>query len=482
MKFVELPSLRLPPGQLTVWRALAPPPTGAPWEADSRRASHGQEAHIAAILDEVAGGQAPPPSWLGCTFELPADLHAEAFATALRSWIDRHEVLRSHLAPASVPTPPGALLNRVSLPPDAVTVTAGASEDFADERELARHLEDLFDREASPLRWPGYLCATIRHAAATTVCVAADHSLMDGYSALRTVHELHALYTAALAGPDSTLAAAALAPAASYLDFAEDERRIAEALTSNDASIARWRRFVAGAGGHLPAFPVPVSDVSGVVVAQSGACTELLDAPEALAFDQVCRAANGDAFAGVLACLAKVGHDLNGAEAFRTMAPFNTRTDRFRSSMGWFVGMGPIGFSLRGSDSFATAMRAAIAGLDGVKDLARIPMRRVSELLDQPLSDPFMVSYSDFRRTPGSRHWNTWKTVVLRARSAAPDDVYFWVARTHNGLSVSYRYPGTPAAATTVADYVARARQLLMSVAHSGQWPVSACQPDERCA
>lgn len=294
---------------------------------------------------------------------------------------------------------------------------------------------------------------------------------MDGYSLLLTAYEIQTLYAVALAASTGEPVPFPLPPTASYLDFAAAERNAADTLTTDHESIVRWRRFVTEAGGCLPAFPVPVSDVSGRPAAQPGGYAELLDASTTHAFDRVCRAAGGDSFSGLLACLAKVGQEITGSDSFRTMAPFHTRAGLSRSAIGFYVGMSPIAFPLDAADSFAEAVRSAVSGLDGVKELAQIPFPRVTELLGQALHDPFMVSYGDLRRAPGARNWNTWRTAMLRSRSTDPDDVYFWFIRTHDGLFVSYRHPATDAAEIAVPQYVARTRHLLASVASTGCWP-----------
>lgn len=471
MKFLDIPSLGLPPGRLTVWRASAPHISDAAWAADARRASYVQEAHITYAL--AAAGEGPlPPSWLGCIFDLPTELDAEAFAAALRGWTDRHEILRSQLTLTSGSTPDGRL-RRMTLPAGAISIDACMEGDFTDGRTLEQYLEELFDREAGPLGWPGYVCATISRPEATTVCFAADHTLTDGLSILLTPYEMQTLYAAATAAAHGKPAPAPLPSTASYLDFAEAERTAADRLTADHESIVRWGQFLAEAGGSLPEFPMPVSGVFDGPVAQPGGYTELLDASAVQAFDRVCRAAGGDTFSGVLACLAKIGHDITGSRDFRTMAPFHTRTGPSQASVGWYVGMGPITFPLSATDSFAEAVYSAASGLDGVKELAQIPIPRVEELLGQPLHDPFMVSFNDFRRIPGSRNWNAWQVVVLRSRCTDPNEVYLWMGRTHSGLFVNYRYPATGPAGIAVPAYVARLKHLLRSIASTARWPTT---------
>ncbi|MFB6846642.1 condensation domain-containing protein [Streptomyces sp. NPDC056373] len=469
MKFIDIAALSPRPGRLAVWRADGPPPASGLWRSDPRPASHVQEAHVAHALDAV--GESPlPPSWIGTAFDLPGALDENAFATALRGWTDRHETLRSRLAPAPGTAPAGPL-HRRTLPTGALSIHRTEAGDHTDGRRLARSLEELFDREAGPLGWPGYVCATISRPETTTVCLAADHSLMDGYSVFLVAHEIHTLYAAALAGP-GTPALPPLPLTASYLDFAQDERGAADALTTEHPSIVRWRRFLAEAGGRLPEFPVPVGETSSSPGTQPGGYAQLLDASAVHAFDRACRAAGGDCFTGLLACLAKVGNEISGSDTFRTMAPFHTRTDRWWPSVGWYVGMAPIAFPLRGTDSFAEAVRSAVTGLDGVRDMARVPVPRAEQLLGRPLRDPFMVSYMDLRRTPGAQQWNTWRVVTLRGRTSDPDEVYLWFMRTQDGLSVSYRHPATGPAGVAVPRYVARAQNALSTVTATGRWPL----------
>ncbi|MGW0711924.1 condensation domain-containing protein [Streptomyces sp. NPDC002643] len=462
MKFTDIPSLEMSPGRLTVWRVGTPP--AATWRADPRPASHVQEAHLAYAL--ASAGDRPPPSWLGIAFDLPADLDADAFAVALREWTDRHENLRSRLISCPSSTP--ARLRRETLPTGVVTVRPMGMGEFTDGARLARTLEELFDHEAGPLGWPGFVCATVARPEATTVHLAADHSLMDGYSVFLIPHEIRTLYATA---PGT---APALAPVRSYLDFATAERAAADALTADHASVVRWRTFLAECGGRLPEFPVPVNDVSGSPGAQPSGHTPLLDASAARHFERACRAAGGDTFAGVLACLSKAGQETTGEREFRTTAPFHTRAEGWWSSVGWYVGMAPVAFALPDTDAFEDAVRAARSGLEELREVARVPVPRVTELIGEPLRDPFMVSYMDLRLTPGSREWGAGRTVALRGRSDDPDEVCFWVTRTHEGLAVSHRHPATGPAGIAVPHYVARARQLMTAVVETGDWQAAA--------
>ncbi|MFP1919145.1 condensation domain-containing protein [Lonsdalea quercina] len=464
MKFTDIASLNLPAGHLTAWRVHGPSATDDRWVKDPRRASCLQEASIMGALDDRDNGLSTA-AWLGCTFDMSADFNASAFITAIRQWVDRHETLRSHLIPRA-----DRRLARMTLKPGSVEVRPGEVGDFTDARSLAHQLEALFDREVGPLHWPGYLFTTIRHSAATTVCLAVDHTLIDGYSLFQIPGEIHTLYAAALSTSEDRAAQPVLPAVASYLDFAEAERKASEEITASHEGIRRWKTFVNEGDGRLPPFPLPLGEVGDGLTEQPSGHANVLDKNDANTFAQICRSAGGDIFSGLLACLAKSAYERSGLAAFRTMIPFQTQTGQRQPSVGWYVGMGPVAFPIDGERAFTQAIGDAADGLVGVKALAQIPMTRVAELLDQPLRDPFMISYMELRRISGAREWPTWQVKSFRSRSVDPEEVCLWYVRTHDGLFVNYRHPATPQAAETIADYLARTKTLLASVIATGDW------------
>ncbi|OSN10196.1 hypothetical protein AU512_09760 [Lonsdalea iberica] len=468
MKFTDIASLNLPAGHLTAWRVHGPSVTDERWVKDPRRASCLQEASIMGALDERDNGLSTA-AWLGCAFDMSDDLNALAFITAIRQWIDRHETLRSHLLPAD-PSRADRRLARMTLKPGSIEVRPGEVGEFTDARSLAHQLEALFDREVGPLHWPGYLFTTIRHSKATTVCLAVDHTLIDGYSLFQIPGEIQTLYAAALSASEESLTQPVLPAVASYLDFAEAERTASEEMTAGHEGIQHWKTFVTEGDGRLPPFPLPLGAVGDGVTEQPSGHARVFDKEEANTFAQICRSAGGDIFSGLLACLAKSSSERSGQNTFRTMIPFQTQTAQRQPSVGWYVGMGPVAFPIDVNRSFTQTLRAAADGLVGVKALAQIPMTRVAELLDQPLRDPFMISYMELRRIAGAREWTTWQVKSFRSRSVDPDEVCLWYVRTHEGLFINYRHPATQQAAETIADYLARTQALLASVIATDDW------------
>ncbi|WP_027583762.1 condensation domain-containing protein [Bradyrhizobium sp. Ai1a-2] len=437
MEINELRDLELRPGQLTVWRVNVPAP--ARWRSDPRRPSHVQEEHLSYLRD---GG----PAWLGIAFERPGDFDSTALTSAILGWVDRHEALRCRFAKD------GPAIHLATIGPGAVALDRIELGDYTDAGELARTLEELLDAETKALCWPPYVFATISRPGSTSVVLASDHSVTDLYSLARVPHEISELYTAVVQE-----VAPQLAPAHSYLDYAEAERVRLTDLTAVHPAIGHWRDLVAANAGRLPDFPVPLGSPNGAM--QRSGRIWLFDAATACEFGRACRAEGGNTVAGLFACLALVGKALANQQEFRTVTPFHTRNDpRWMDSFGWYVGMSPVSFPV--SDTLPELLRAARLELERAKETARVPFSKAMELVGAALRDRFMVSYMDHRKVLGSHCWSRWRTRFLISRSADPHEAYLWINRSHEGICLSFRHPGTATARTAVDGYVAEVAAL----------------------
>ncbi|GAA1167496.1 condensation domain-containing protein [Streptomyces rhizosphaericus] len=484
MKFIDMHDLDVLPGLLTVWRPAPAGPHSTPWIPDPRPASYLQEAHIREACITDPGPR--PPSWLATVFELPGELNAGALERALLGWIDRHESLRSRLLPHGGPGagPRGGRVSRATLRAGTVAMLRTVVGDFPSGDELSHRIEALFDQETDPLTWPSFVFATVGHTdtESTTLYVGFDHSNVDGYSIFLIAHEIRELYAAALRGRP-----AELAEVGSFLDFAGSERAGAALVHSEHEAVAGWRDFVATNGGELPGFPAPpgtpasgtgaVGDVTGQGLghghagaqAQAGGCEWLLDAQGAQAFQDACVRKGGNFFSGALACLAIVAHGNTGQQRFRAIAPFHTRTDpQWAQSVGWYVGLAPVGFAVRGTDAFREVMAEADLALKRAKPLATVPLPRITELLGMPLEPRFMVSYMDIRRTPGAEQWGEWRAFALRSRRIHPHEVFLWIMRSRRGVYLSFRYPDTEGIRTAVPRHIEQTGWLMEQIANEG--------------
>ncbi|MGX5805069.1 condensation domain-containing protein [Bradyrhizobium sp. Arg314] len=441
---MDIDKLAVQPGRLTAWRIDVPDP--GRWRPDSRRASHAQEEH----LDCVGDGR---PTWLAVAFEQSGAFDPPAFTRAVLNWIDRHEALRSLVIQE------GSAIQRFTVGPGAAALNGTEVGDYANTSELVRRMEELFDADTSPLQWPAYVLVTVSRPGSTTVVLACDHFLTDGYSLALVPHEICKLYTAAIEG-----VAPRLPIVHSHLDYAESERTLMAGLTVDHPAIIHWRELIAANAGQLPDFPLSLGTSKGA--AQRSGRILLFDAAAAREFDRACRVDGGNAMAGIFACLAMVGRALANKQEFHTVTPIHTRHDwRWRNSFGWYVGMSPVSF--RAAGGFSEIMGAAKLEITRAKQTARVPFSRAMDLLGAQLRDRFMVSYSDIRSIPGSHFWASRGVRLLASGSDDSHETYLWINRSHEGIWLTFRHPGTVTARAAVDGYLAELVALAHQVSHA---------------
>ncbi|MEU9734334.1 condensation domain-containing protein [Streptomyces sp. NPDC048002] len=470
MKFIDIEDLEVLPGRLAVWRPTAPLlPDNSGWAPDPRPASHLQQAYLTDVLRHPTG-----PSWLATAFELPGPLDTSALRRALLNWIDRHETLRSRLTPHGTGDPPR--LRRTTLRPGAADVRRTVHGDFVDAPGLTARVERILDSGTDPLSWPSFVFLTVERPLSTTLLLGFDHHDVDGYSIFRIAGEIQELYGAARRGHEP-----ALEPVGAYPDFAETERAEAAALGEGHPTVALWRDSLAGTGGELPGFIMPLlAPEAARAVRQTGACEWLLDAEEAHAFDLACRARDGTFFSGVLACLALAARERAGLRTFRAAVPFHTRREsRHREAMGWYVGIAPVGVPVPDPDDFGRVLKEATQSIGRARPLADVPLPRVAELLGRDLRVRFMVSYMDLRHIPGSTRWLRWRATALRSRRVGTREVCLWVMRNHEGCYVSYRFPTSRTDRNAVLRYLAEFRHRMRRVAEPPTGPTIPCDATE---
>lgn len=487
MKFLELADYPLPEGEssLVWWVPTVAPAPSAPapaaetsWPDDPRATSFVHEQHLRGYALRDARGERSP-SWLGIGMEFPGVLSHRRLNHAIVAWIDRHEVLRTHVSIDGAPeTGP---LRRQTQPPGPVAVTATASvHSPTHSTAVLAEVESGFDASTGPLSWPGYRFATVQRAEGFTVFFASDHSLVDGYSLLLASWELPELYQ----NPDEPR----VLPVTSYVDFSAAERQAAMGASATHPAVIAWREFFAptpnNPGYITPRFPLPLarpgrraseSIAAGEIRQQRTLNAFVLDDDTANRFTQVCAEAGGSLTAGVLAAMAKINTDLGVGPLFRCIIPRHTRNEPGAvGSVGWYVGVAPFTLDTSHVSTFAGLVRAAMASWKASKIGTTLPFLRVAQILalrdpvavaDGDLVPRFVVSFVDTRSAPNARAADDGAAAVLRSRDYSPTDVYLWVNRTPSGLQVSARFPGTTTAAHTTLMYVGALRSILTSIA-----------------
>lgn len=495
MDFLQILDLPVQPGGLVEWTPTLGDGATA-LRSDPRPTSHNHERHLREALayQEQTGSTGGRESWLGVAIEFDEPLSIPAIRAALTAWIDRHEVLRSHVVfERGDNGPVGAgRLRRYSAGPGSVSVTMSRIGWYHDSGPLIEQLAGWFDRSTAPIRWPAYCFATIGRQDSFTLLFAGDHSLLDGYSLIMMVPELRVLYHDATAGSERTPHRPAPRPATpadtigSYVDFSAAERDDADRSTADHPAVAAWASFLTEGMPRFPTLPrrAPVDSAiaddrpeqaHGFAVGgyAEGAATApatrpqqslyalLADDETTNRFTAVCSGASTTLFAGVMAALAWASYERTGSTRFRAVLPRHTRHQpQWQAALGWFVSLSPFELDLTGVSTFPELAVRASAELRRGRVGASLPLLHVAAVLGATDSPRFVISFLDTRASPGADTDDGGAARVLRSHRYADDEVYLWINRTPGGLRLSARYPGildtdVRGFARTVTDVVA---------------------------
>ncbi|MGZ8179306.1 condensation domain-containing protein [Williamsia sp. SKLECPSW1] len=469
MEFTELTDYPLTGGVLTEWVPRPAGPGGAgTWVSDDRPLTpiHADYCRRGVeVFDPRAGTDAGEPagSWLGAVFEIPLPYDADAVEVALGAWMRRHEVFRTTVRddPAS-PT-------RMTLTDDVV-VTPTVVGSLRTGTRVHEHLLGMFDR-LSPWHWPHCVAATIsepavEHAPITDasrrddrflLAFGADHSVMDAYSMLLAIGEIQDLYRCAVRRIPVDPR-----PVGSHVDFSATDHATASALHAGHPAVVEWRDFLRDNGGRFPGFPLDIHADELPYVGrvdrarstrrhQSGVSSWVMTATEADAINTAARERGHTMQTVVLTALADATRRLSGSASTAFVMPLHTRSDpRYRASVGWFVGMVPIHLDMTAAASVDDRLAVAATEVRRRRELATYPYPRVAEIIGSDVTPRFVVSYIDTRHIPGSQDWAQCGARTLRGASTADDEVYLWIVRSPTGISVSARFPSTPAATDAV--------------------------------
>ncbi|XVS61173.1 condensation domain-containing protein [Actinosynnema sp. CA-299493] len=467
MLITTLSEYRVRPGRLREWSL-----DEAPFQEAARSVepgtppSYNQEWHLkyATALTERGSWV---PLWMGFRFDLAGPLDVEAFREALRTWVERHETLRSAFRVV------GAEAECFTVDPAAVSVRDVVVGDFTSGDDLVVCLQQRIDDATGSFSLPSYVVETVERAGSTTVVVGMDHTHTDVFSVMTAVAEWQDLYAAAVEGRPVEHRGIG-----SYVDFAAVERATAREVDADDPAVGQWARFIDAGGDRLLRFPLDLGVAEGEVLPHAKQDVLLLDASEADAVEEACRGASGGFLAGLLSALAVVAHQVTGDPVYRTMMPWSTRTRReWLSSMGWYIGGGPIEVEVGSATSFLDVVPRAQRSAKTALSLSRVPIARIAELLGierelerrMPEVFPF-ISFIDMRVVPGIRHWPEWDARSLGRLATSGSKVNMWTHRTDEGLWLTARYPAAETAAVSVAAYVDRVREVLHSVAKTGDY------------
>ncbi|WP_067651447.1 condensation domain-containing protein [Nocardia harenae] len=467
MEFTELADYPLPAGTLTEWVPVTP---GDPWRPDDRPLSWIHEEHCARRQADSG-----PGSWLGTIFEIPDRYDEPALRETLRRWIARHETFHTTVRPGGADDP---RWNRLSCRADEIDVEPRLVGALRTGTRVYQHITDFFEARLAPTRWPHCLLATVtdplpaRAGDGFLLVFGADHSVMDAYSMMLAISEIQRLYREVRTGEP-----AVLPEVSSCVDYGGVERGYGDELTTAHPAVRGWQEFLGRCGDRFPGFPLDIVSPRRPTPGrhQSGLSAWSLTAERAAAFEQRCRAAGHSVQTGVLATVAEATRTLAGTDTLDFAMPMHTRQQPGDvHAMGWYVGLAPVRIESEGADGFDAVMDRTAAAVRAARPLARYPYPRVAHLLGNASVPRFVVSYLDVRAVPDSAEWRRWAVRPLRSGETSDDEVYFWIARSPDGLAISARFPSNEVAAANVHRFINAVSQLLGAVATTGELPVSA--------
>lgn len=466
MKFTEIADYQLPGGRVTKFSPQADSGTFR-WDPDDRPLAYDHETYVR----RAASGRAES-SWLGAVFEVIGHLDTAAMNRALLAWHRRHEVFRTTATIAEDGAGNQHLVRRTCAPD---RLRFGSTDlGWIDADAVGTTLTDMFDGELSPLRWPHCMVVTISDTPDVDedrflFLFAADHSVMDAYSMLLSIGELSRLYDAELRSQSVEMS-----DIGSHVDFSVRSRTMGNEVTVVHDTVERWRQFLAATGG-FPALSSVAATRSRTSFSppadavQRGWALQVAGGEQVAAVNSVCRAAGHTTQTAVMAAMALAHRRLTGEPTLRLVMPLHTRDEaRFLESVGWYVGIGPLEIDVRHARTFADALSAAATGISAAKKLSRVPFPRVAELLGTVAEPQFVVSYLDLRFVAGAADWTARRAQTLRSAARSESEVYIWVARTAEGITVSARHPADDAATAAVTDLVVSTFETMFEVIDAG--------------
>lgn len=317
-----------------------------------------------------------------------------------------------------------------------------------------------------PLEWDCFRFAIIQRDDHFTFCISVDHLHVDATFLGAVFWEIQGMYDALMDGSGPV----SLPSVGSYDEYCLRERAYTGALTLESPEIRRWIEFFESTPESLPAFPLPLGDVS-LVTRGELLSLQLMDERQTAQFEAACSSAGARFSGGIFATAALAEYELTGSEIYRVVTPTSTRsTPAELMTTGWFVGHIP--FAVEVGTSFAETALRAQSCFDASAPLASVPFERVLELapwLNSTARGGFpMLSFLDAGVPPLSAviAMNLGRSnakVFSDGRIAAR--VCMWVNKFQNETTVTASFPNNPIAHESVARYLEELRSVCVQVA-----------------
>ncbi|WP_378146239.1 peptide synthetase [Cnuibacter sp. UC19_7] len=379
-----------------------------------------------------------PGSWMALAFRLPHPTTAETLERAWLGVVARHGTLRTVFSRDD---------DTLRLHETDVT-SAGWSEHPVGSGEDARAvLRGVLDAECRPFAAPSHLLCLVEpgdgEADRRAMCViASDHAHVDMWSLAVLGRDL----LAELDEPGSAIADVDVDSALPLPAFAEHTAALAAMPPAPDHVHRGWDAVLAGTGGVMPAFPLPL----GTLREPREAVVEIRDVlgPDELArFETAARARGIRALALATSALAAVTRRLADAP-LRAVFPVHSRfEERWRHSVGWFITNSIL--ECDDPDPVACGADVARAITLGGYPLAPI-LAPYGGMVEPP--GMFAMSWLDVRRLPVAIPAELDAQYVSAVIST--DAVMIWFIVNASGMHLRCRYPDTAEARDSLGRWL----------------------------
>jgi 2-O-sulfo trehalose long-chain-acyltransferase len=448
------------PGSVVCWHATpASCAKAAQAPVNHVPPSYQQTQHLRRFADHAARGLDMSRLMI-FTWDAPGKCDVRAMTYVLNAHLRRHDTYRSWFELDD----PDRLV-RHTIEDSADIAVAPHRHGQLSAEDLREHLLTTPD----PRHWDGFRFGIVQHADHFTFYASIAHLYVDPTIMGVLFSEIHMMYSALVRG-DAPLQ---LPAAGSYLDYCQRQHEYSASLTPHTPEVRAWIDFAVGSEGTLPAFPLPLGDLS-VTCDGDTLTVNLLDEAQTNRFEAACVAGGARFSGGIFACAALATQQLTAADTFYVVTPTDTRkTPSELVTTGWFTGLVPV--SVPVSPSFGDTAREAQLSFDSGVELAKVPFERVRQLApaDAGLTNPrpgnFVMSFLDASIAPISTVASSDLNFQIYNEGRASHQVSMWVTRLESGTVLTALFPGNPIAREAVIQFVENMRSVYRQVAE-GRW------------
>lgn len=397
------------------------------------------------------------------TFDIFEPLDTEAMTRAVNGFVRRHDSFASWYDTDDTG------VRRHMTEVEAIELAPAGHGHFSSRELLREHVQNT---TPGPTQWDCFSFGVIERERDFTVYAAVDHLNTDGISQALTFFELRSMYMDAVAGTLDVQPCTG-----SYLEYCRREREASAKLTLESPPVRQWIDLVLSAGGDLPSFALPLGAGSQKYTRSEVTMLPLFDGAAAEQFDEACERVGAKFTGGIFAAAAIAEFELVGKENYVGITPKSTRTTPGEfGAIGWFSSLVPVHFTVAGTMSFSHVAGVAQRAFETGKELADVSYHRVLELVTPEIgittrpgwSAP-MISYVDVRKLPGADIVSS-VNGGLFGNQGSSDEVYMWINRFEDETGMTFMYPGTEVARSSIERYYAKISEIFLAVADTGDY------------